>query len=178
MNLENKTVLIVGSNVDIDGRGLGSEIDSGMLADVVIRVNKAYGDAADVGTKTDIIFTRWRAWLQTGWFSEEQIESACEVVALNENFNFLESWKRVAADEVGAAAVSCGAAAVFYALVMGAKEVKLIGFGFQDGKEAGTDKIYCRNAFTHAAGTIDENAAFDFAREREWLKKQALVSLI
>lgn len=113
MNLENKTVLIVGSNADIDGRGLGSEIDSGRLADVVIRVNKAYGDAADVGAKTDIIFTRWRSWLQTGWFSEEQIKSACEVVALNENFNFLESWKRVAADEVGAAAVSCGASANF-----------------------------------------------------------------
>lgn len=83
-----KTVLIVGSGYDLDGRGLGERIDSGEW-DVVARINKHYGKPEDVGNRTDVILTRWYSWLDNHeWFSEEEQQNAREVVVLNQHLGF------------------------------------------------------------------------------------------
>lgn len=71
-----KTVLIVASGSDLDGRGMGERIDSGEW-DVVARINKHYGWTEDVGNRTDVILTRWYSWLDNHeWFSEEEQRNA------------------------------------------------------------------------------------------------------
>lgn len=53
-----KTILIVGSGSDLDGRGMQEIIDSDRY-DIVARVNKMYGAPQDVGTRANVLFTRW-----------------------------------------------------------------------------------------------------------------------
>lgn len=62
IDLHGKNILIIGSGADIAGRRMGRDIDAGKW-DIVIRLNKHYGDAVDVGTRTDIWFTRWLSWI-------------------------------------------------------------------------------------------------------------------
>lgn len=54
-------MLIIGSGCDLKGRKLKRFIDE--YDGVVIRCNKLYGDPADIGTRTDIFFTRWNSWI-------------------------------------------------------------------------------------------------------------------
>jgi len=65
-SIKDKTVLIIGSGADIDGRRLKYLIDNTNRFDIVARVNKHYGNELDTGTRTDVIFTRWNQWIQNG----------------------------------------------------------------------------------------------------------------
>lgn len=57
----------------------------GNYYDLVIRVNKHYGKVEDVGTRTDLIFTRWYQWIAKGqtFFREDDLRQAKKVIILN-----------------------------------------------------------------------------------------------
>lgn len=177
--LKGKTVLVIGSGADVDGRALGAAIDAGEIADVVIRVNKHYGSRKDVGSRTDIIFTRWRAWLDrmVGWFEPEVVEGAGYVVALNENFHWKKEWSELVRKEAGVKNPSAGLMAVWWALVHGAEEVKVIGFGFRAAGGEDKEKRYGEHSFQYS-GAVDKNPNYDFAAERRWHANQKGVTLL
>lgn len=54
--MSKKPFLLIGSGSDIVGRGLAERINAGEFGPVG-RVNRLYGDIADVGTRTDILFS-------------------------------------------------------------------------------------------------------------------------
>ena len=172
-----KRVLIIGGGQDIDNRRIGEKIDSGEIADVVVRVNKSYGMPEDSGTRTDAIFTRWRAWLApgVGWFDQAQIDSAKVRVFVNEE-DAVRKAAELARREVGVSNISCGCLAVWFALNCGAESVSVIGFGW-NGVNFVDKKIYGRNARTYQPGTVDY-AAYDWKKEQDWLSSQQLVILL
>lgn len=129
-----KTMLIVGSGRDLDGRGLGELIDSDTY-DVVVRVNKHYGDPKDVGNRTDVIITRWNGWLDNeDWFGREEQEQAKEIVVLNQHIGVSATEYEWVCRQVGHGAISAGCQAVAWGLLRGVARIDAIGFGRKDGR--------------------------------------------
>lgn len=187
--LRDKTVLIIGSGSDLDGRKMASVIDSAKY-DIVARVNKFYGNKEDVGTRTDYIFTRWQQWLANReWFTPEQLEQAKEIVVLNQHTalkkfdSYCQTEYQWLCHKVGHEHVSAGAQVVDYFLNRGVKQIDIIGFGCIDGK-FNPDKVYTQGSkgTTPEHNTTkegkDENPNYDWHAEREWEINQANVKFI
>lgn len=117
-SIKGKTVLIIGSGADIDGRRLKNLIDNTNRFDIVARVNKHYGNELDTGKRTDVIFTRWQQWVKKGmnFFSDEEIENAKQIIILNQHIGFSETEQAILCNEVGRERVSAGIQAISYFL--------------------------------------------------------------
>lgn len=51
-----KRAILIGSGSDLNGRGMGRDIDRGFHG-IIARVNRLYGALPDVGARTDVLFT-------------------------------------------------------------------------------------------------------------------------
>lgn len=152
--------IIIGSGRDVVGRRLGSFIDAGRFGSVV-RVNKPYGSAVDVGGRMDVLVTRWQAWVNK-YFPGPTI--GCKMVFLNEHIGFTQEEHRCACEEVGWDNVSAGTLAAIWALNRGAGEVFALGFGYHPARGWPAEKRY-------PDGTLDTNPHYNWAAENRWLEK-------
>lgn len=169
-----KNVLIIGSGNDNDGRRLGKDIDNGRF-DVVVRVNKPYGDPRDVGTKTDVVFIRWAKWLDIFW--KDQDTRTKVIVIVNQNVGMSKTEYQMGLMEVGHDNISCGLSACLWAINRNAKRVFIMGFGEQQGQRM-TQKRYCQNSHNYKAGMVDDNPHYDWDKERQWLKAQPQIEFL
>lgn len=165
--LKDKSVLLIGSGADVDGRAMGAEID-GEAYDIVARVNKPYGAVADVGTRTDIVFVRHAEWVNFFWHrhtAEGEEPASRRVVAFHDGVGCARRYDTAAVAELGfpAAKVSTGLCAAKWLLEHGAK-VTVIGFGYRDGAFP-SDKTYAET------GKKDTNPNFDWQAENAWLRE-------
>lgn len=169
--LNGKHVLVIGSGRDLDGRKLGNAIDSGKW-DTVVRVNKLYGGPEDVGTRTDIIVTRWTSWLKDhkDWFSDDVQRDAKGIIVLNEFKGYTKDEYRALCDSLDHCMASGGIQAVSYCLNRGAK-VDVIGFGFKDGKHGG--KVYTQANTAHIPKHLVDNSGKDLNNSYDWDKEDA-----
>ena len=154
--LQGIDVLIIGSDRGLSGLGLGSAIDRGDYG-LVVRCNKPYGAAEDVGRGTDVIFLRYFGWLAEFW-GGMSLAPLLPVVAINEGSGMLEAEREQAGREMGVKWPSCGACAAYYFVTRGAS-VTLMGFG-----DGGAKKIY-------ADGTVDNNSNYDWGAERRFYER-------
>lgn len=178
-SLYRSKVLVIGSGQDINGRGLGQEIDYSNRWDYIMRINKTYGDPVDSGRRTDIFVTRWSSWVNEGnMFIEPQVLDKCKkVIILNQHVNYSQSERLLISKELGLEHVSAGPQAVAWLLNRGCKHIDLIGFGYKDG-EFMSDKIYCNNSKNYESGMKDENSMYNWKTERQWLMLQPAVHFI
>jgi len=162
MDIYNKTAIVIGSGSDINGRALGKKIDSGHW-DIVIRCNKPYGSPVDVGSRLDIIATRYRSWVAR--FFGDVHPSA--VVAFNEAYNITHAEYQSIMQEVGWTAVSCGVLACAWALNRGARDVYVLGFG-----HAGS---WHHNRKIYPDGVRDTNPHYHWDREAQWVRNNCSI---
>lgn len=162
INLTGKSVLIIGSGEDLNGRGMGRKIDAGVVADVIIRVNKPYGNPKDVGSKIDIAFFRKRAF--QFYYFPAYVHDLIETI-ITEERDIEDAWHNTWAREIGVKKPSCGALAVAWCREMKASSISVIGFGYKDGKWA--------KQKTYPDGTKDNNPEYDWATEQKWVEKNA-----
>lgn len=175
LELKDKTVLIIGSGQDIDGRRMKNIID-GNRFDIVARVNKMYGNEQDIGTRTDFIFTRWQQWVKKGmnFFTDEVLTKAKKTIILNQHVGYSESEKNELLVEVGHENVSAGVQSIHYFLNRDVRKIYLIGFGhFQDGFR--NVKKYCQNAHNYPNGMTDTNQHYNWKKEQHWMKNQSKI---
>lgn len=172
-SLPTRKALVIGSGIDIDGRHMQSIIDDSDYYGCVVRVNKPYGDVVDVGTRCDVLVTRWAMWADPafGFVNTRVLQEAEEVVILNQFVNYSIAERSLLLAESSCDNLSAGVQAVHWLLNRGCVHVDLIGFGF-DGKEFAKEKRYCHNAINFEAGAVDNNPHYDFAKERQWLLRQ------
>lgn len=174
-----KRVLVIGSGSDLDNREMADIVD-GPTYDVVARVNKHYGDPKRVGARTDVIFTRWPSWLdRQDWFSDREQARSQEIVILNVHVGYSRTEHEWLAKRIGVQQVSAGVMAVDFFLNRGAASVDIVGFGFKDGQWS-KEKLYTTANPSHVPtsktdGVKDINSAYDWTRERRWLKAEARV---
>lgn len=178
MNLINKHVLLIGSGWDIAGKRLGHDIDNGKW-DIIARVNRLYGDPVDVGTKTDIFFTRWRSWLG----SITPVVDKAKYIFINENEGITKEEYLSIRNEVGVEHVSAGTVACAWLLNRGAI-VDAIGFGYDSFTDSFYPKAYAKKYAEHkkiseSGGTLvnDKNEAYDFKRENLWILTNSITLL-
>lgn len=175
-SIKGKTVLIIGSGADIDGRRLAKQIDNTNRFDIVARVNKHYGNEIDTGKRTDVIVTRWLQWVKDGinFFTNEEIENAKQVIILNQHVGFSQTENQIVCNELGVEKVSAGIQAVSYFLNRGAKTIYLLGFGMT--KEGFmNEKKYCKHSINYKDGMKDTNQFYDWNKEKTWLKQQSKI---
>ena len=178
INLNGKRVLIIGSGIDLSGRSLGDDINKGRW-DIVIRLNKYYGMEKDIGNRTDIIFTRWSRWLEEDrfkFFPKHIIEQAKEIIITNQYIGIAQSEVELIKQEIGVEHVSIGAMAVAYCLHRGAREVNLIGYGF-NGYDFAKEKRYSENS-GYYRGFKDNNPVYDWDKERKYYLNQNKVRFL
>jgi hypothetical protein len=154
-----KKCIVIGGGADVVGRGLGSCIDAGEFG-LVLRVNKPYGSPEDVGSRIDVLVTRWQAWIQK-YFPGPTL--GCQRVVLNEHLGISAEEMRAAAQEIVHPHVSAGLLACMWALNRGARQVYAIGFGYRRGQGWPEGKVY-------PDGTVDNNTKYDWPRENRWLE--------
>lgn len=155
-----KTVLLIGSGSDLDGRAMQEQID-GEGYDIVARINHPFGAVADVGTRTDMVFVRRREWASY-YFHGEQMKN-CRIVAFRDGVGCDKDYDEAVRAELVPHAVkaSTGLCAVRWLLERGAK-VTCIGFGWRDGAFA-SDKTYA------VTGALDTNPKFDWDAEHAYI---------
>lgn len=173
VEIKDKRVLIIGSGIDLNGRRLAAEIDSDKW-DVVIRLNKAYGLPQDVGTRIDIIFTRWLQWTSPtqGFFTAEELNRAKQIIVSNQSYGFSQTEMMMLCEEIGHQHVSCGVQAIAYCLNRSAKSIDLIGYGVWPDGTRTQQKRYCANAKCFPNGMYDTNDIYDWEKERSWIENQ------
>lgn len=176
IDVKNKSVLIIGSGIDLEGRKLKNYINN--FHGIVIRLNKLYGNYDDVGDRTDIIFSRWSRWIEDkyNFFPQDIVDNAKQIIYSNQYIGISKTETDIIAREAGVSHASQGLLAVCWALHRGAKEVILLGYGY-DGYSFNNDKIYCSNA-GYPKGLKDNNKNYDFAKEREYFINQPKVKFI
>ena len=178
-SIKGKTVLIVGSGADIDGRRLKHEIDNTNRFDIVARVNKHYGVELDTGKRTDVIVTRWLQWVKDGsnFFDADELKNAKATIILNQNVGFSETEQAILCNELQVEKVSAGIQAVSYFLNRGASVVYLLGFGMT--KEGFmNEKKYCKHSINYKDGMKDTNKFYDWNKEKTWLKQQSKIRFL
>ena len=178
VDIYGKRILIIGSGIDLSGRKMGKDIDDGRW-DVVIRLNKYYGMEIDIGHRTDIVFTRWSRWLEEDkfkFFPRHIIEEAKEIIIMNQYLGVAQSEVEITKQEIGVESVSIGAMAVAYCLHRGAREVNLIGYGF-NGYEFSKEKRYSENS-GYYRGYKDNNPAYNWDKERQYYLNQNKVRFL
>ncbi len=167
-DLQGKSVLLIGSGADLDGRDLGSAIDSKERAgfDLIARVNKKYGKVEDVGKHVDILFVCRHIWAVRWWLKGEENEIYRQmnplVIAFREGVGVSCKFERESAEAVGLKKTSTGLNAARWLVEQGAK-VTVIGFGYRDGKFP-IFKTYTESK------KIDANPNYNWRVENEWLK--------
>lgn len=154
-----KKCIVIGSGADVAGRGLGSRIDAGEFG-LVLRVNKPYGVPEDVGSRIDVLVTRWQPWIQK-YFPGPTL--GCQWVVLNEHLGISADEMRAAAMEIGHPHASAGLLACMWALNRGARQVFAIGFGYRRGQGWPGQKMY-------PDGTLDPNPNYNWPAENRWLE--------
>lgn len=163
-DLNGKTVLLIGSGRDIDGRAMQERIDTAGEFDLIARVNKPYGASTDAGTRTDIIFVRRAEWVNLLWGRRPQQGEdapAPRMVAFRDAVGCERGYAEAAAQELGLPKVSTGLLAAKWLLERGAA-VSVIGFGATGGAFA--------KAKTYAVtGAADNNPNYNWPAENEWL---------
>lgn len=162
IDLTGKDVLIIGSGQDLNGRALGRKIDAGMMGDIIIRVNKPYGDPKDVGSKTDIAFFRKEAFQY--YYFPAYVHKLTETFITEERDMSLNEHMEVA-KEIGVNKPSCGALAVWWVKQMNPKSITVIGFGWKDG--------HWPKKKTYPDGTKDDNPEYEWDKENEWVERNA-----
>lgn len=161
MEYDGKRVLLVGSGLDVNGRRLAAAVDGPRSRwDVVVRMNRHYGNPEDVGLRTDVIFTRWKRWL--GWWSREALEAVSDVVVLNEYMGFSAEELALDCREVGHDAASIGLHTAAFLVRRGAL-VEGIGFGCAGG-------VFAREK-RYPDGRRDGNLRYNWRAENEWLRR-------
>ena len=178
ISVKNKTVLIIGSGADIDGRRLQRTID-GKRFDIVCRVNKHYGVEKDTGKRTDVIVTRWLQWVKDGsnFFDADELKNAKATIILNQNVGFSETEQAILCSELQVEKVSAGLQAVSYFLNRGARVIYLLGFGMT--KEGFmNEKKYCKHSINYNDGMKDTNKFYDWNKEKIWLKQQSKIRFL
>lgn len=175
-SIKGKTVLIIGSGADIDGRRLANLIDNTNRFDIVARVNKHYGNELDTGKRTDVIVTRWNQWVKKGmnFFSDEMIDNAKQIIILNQHIGFSETENQIICNEVGHERVSAGIQAISYFLNREAKEIYLLGYGMTKNGFM-KEKKYCKNSFNYKDGLKDTNDFYNWNKEKNWMKHQSKI---
>lgn len=153
-----KSCIVIGGGADIVGRQLGARIDAGAFG-VVIRVNKPYGEAVDVGSRTDVLVTRWQSWVGRFFSGREP----CSRVVINEHLGISPVEIASASAEIGWRSVSAGLLACQWALNRGASRVFVIGFGYRRGQGWSALKTY-------PDGTVDSNERYNWPVENRWLQ--------
>lgn len=177
-----KRVLVIGSGSDLDTRDMADLVD-GPTYDVVARVNKHYGDPKRVGTRTDVIFTRWPSWLDRfDWFSEREQARAQEIVVLNVGMGYSRTEYQWLCQRVGHNNVSAGSQALDFFLNRGAASVDVVGFGFS-GKSFAESKLYTSDNAAHipeskTEGVKDVNPNYDWGKEKEWRLRERRVHFL
>ena len=179
LSLYNSKVLVIGSGQDLDGRAMGDIID-GDTYDYVCRINKTYGAIEDVGTRCDVLFTRWSSWVGPGAnFVEEDTLSKCKrVIILNQHVGYSQTEQTMICYEVGHDHVSAGPQAIHWLLNRGCRHIDLIGFGYKPGEGFMNEKIYAKNSKNYPDGMKDTNQLYDWTLERKWLQLQPQVNFI
>lgn len=175
-SLKDKTVLIIGSGNDIDGRRLQKTIDDKNRFDFVARVNKHYGNEQDSGTRTDIIFTRWHQWINDGveFFTKEEIENAKQVIILNQFINYSQTELNILLEELGTTAASAGLQAIQYFLNRDVRRIYLLGFGMT--REGFTkQKRYAMNSKNYPSGMFDMNTHYNWDKEKSYMLQQSKI---
>ena len=178
-SIKGKTVLIIGSGADIDGRRLAKQIDNTNRFDIVARVNKHYGVEKDTGKRTDVIVTRWLQWVKGGsnFFHEDELKNAKATIILNQNCGFSETEQAILCSELQVEKVSAGIQAVSYFLNRGARVIYLLGFGMT--KEGFmNEKKYCKHSINYKDGMKDTNQFYDWNKEKIWLKQQSKIRFL
>ena len=177
-SIKGARILIIGSGADNDGRRMRDKIDSNYY-DLVIRVNKHYGKVEDVGTRTDLIFTRWYQWIAKGqtFFREDDLRQAKKVIILNQQVGISASEMQQGCIEIGHNKVSAGIYAALWCINRGAEQIDLIGYGhYQDGFRQ--DKKYCQNSYNYPDRMTDNNPLYDWQKEQRWLLSQPEITLL
>ena len=177
-SIKGARILIIGSGADNDGRRMRDKIDSNYY-DLVIRVNKHYGKVEDVGTRTDLIFTRWYQWIAKGqtFFREDDLRQAKKVIILNQQVGISASEMQQGCIEIGHSKVSAGIYAALWCINRGAEQIDLIGYGhYQDGFRQ--DKKYCQNSYNYPDRMTDNNPLYDWQKEQRWLLSQPEITLL
>lgn len=177
-SIKGARILIIGSGADNDGRRMRDKID-GNYYDLVIRVNKHYGKVEDVGTRTDLIFTRWYQWIAKGqtFFREDDLRQAKKVIILNQQVGISASEMQQGCIEIGHSKVSAGIYAALWCINRGAEQIDLIGYGhYQDGFRQ--DKKYCQNSYNYPDRMTDNNPLYDWQKEQRWLLAQPEITLL
>lgn len=177
-SIKGARILIIGSGADNDGRRMRDKID-GNYYDLVIRVNKHYGKVEDVGTRTDLIFTRWYQWIAKGqtFFREDDLRQAKKVIILNQQVGISASEMQQGCIEIGHSKVSAGIYAALWCINRGAEQIDLIGYGhYQDGFRQ--DKKYCQNSYNYPDRMTDNNPLYDWQKEQRWLLSQPEITLL
>lgn len=168
MDLHGKNILIIGSGADIAGRRMGRDIDAGKW-DIVIRLNKHYGEPQDCGTRTDIWITRWRSWIGNITPRENK-----PYVVLNEHIGISPQEYQIILEELGHTAASCGLLAVAWCLHRGARSISVIGYGYYPQIYAFCPKQYLqqydeKKKLPVSRFGVDCNPRYDWVREARYL---------
>lgn len=154
-------MLLVGSGADLNGRRLGAAVDAPRSRwDVVARLNRPYGDVRDVGRRTDVIFTRWKAWLD--WWPRATLDAVQDVLVLNECAGVSREELEMDCREIGHDCASIGLHAAAFLLRRGAR-VEALGFGWLGGAFA-REKRY-------PDGRRDGNPRYNWRAENVWLER-------
>lgn len=171
-------ILIIGSGSDNDGRRMRARIDSNYY-DLVIRVNKHYGKVEDVGTRTDIIITRWYQWIAKGqsFFTEDDLAQAKKVIILNQQLGISSTEIEQGCIEIGHTKASAGIYAALWCLNRGAEQIDLIGYGHHADGFRETKK-YCQNSYNYPDRMTDTNPLYNWQAEQRWLQAQPQINLL
>lgn len=165
--VKNQKVLLIGSGKDLEGRQMGTRIDSGEW-DVVVRCNHFYGHPEDVGTRTDLAVVREIKHEKT--FIDEAPVCPLRVLTTNDGINFPKHILQQAAKEVGHHEASIGIIAARWLLNCGAR-LSVIGIGhFSDG-------TWIKQK-TYPNGTVDKSLFCDWQKENAWWQRQSGVELL
>lgn len=147
---------------------MGRDIDAGKW-DIVIRLNKHYGEAVDVGTRTDLWITRWKSWIGNITPLEQ-----VPYVVLNDNVGISPQEYQIIMDELGHTAASCGLLAVAWCLHRGAKSVSVIGYGYYPQIYGFCPKQYLqqydeKKKLPVSRFGVDCNPRYDWVKEARYL---------
>ena len=164
-------MLIIGSGIDLKGRKMKQYINN--FNGVVIRCNKLYGgelDDSDVGSRTDIMFTRWRSWI--GRITPKLNDA--DYVVVNDLVGISKNEMECIYAELGHTAASCGLVAVAFCLHRGARSVTVVGFGHSGASRGFFPKQYtCTHKEKQTLETsrynLDKNPHYDWTKENDYL---------
>lgn len=126
VELRGKKVLVVGSSIELDDYHFtNNNLDKW---DVVIRLNKLYGN---LGTRTDIIFTRWISWIKDpyklrNFFPQSVIDNSKSIIIANQNIGISATEVALIKEEAGVEHASIGLVAVGYCLHRGQERLALL----------------------------------------------------